>query len=74
MCSIPGTVWDKPHLMADSDEQRYGPSSLIRCNFGLGLVLNRRPIYSDILNPALPTEAAHMFGVKHVSSCVAHLG
>ena len=74
MCTIPGTVWDKSHLVANSDEQRYGPSSLICCNFGLGLVLNWRPIYSDILNPALPTEAAHMFSVKQVSSGVAHLG
>lgn len=56
--------------MANSDEQGYGPSSLICCNLGLGLVFNRRPIYSDILHPALPTAAAALtLNVKCMRVC-----
>lgn len=59
--------------MANSNEQRYSPSSLVRCNLGLGLVLNRRPIYGDVLHTALPTAASLIFGVIMRQVWVEHV-
>ena len=64
-------VWGELNLVANSDEQGYGPSSLICCNLRLGLILNRCAIYSDILHPALSAAAAPIFSVTHMSCCVA---